>query len=183
MPDLNLSGLEDEILRAIRRIVRAIEMHSQSLVGQIGLTSPQLSVLRVVQRLNPATPTTIARELSLSQPTVSGILDRLCAKNLLNRENSTEDKRMRSYQLTADSRSLVESAPPLLQDSFLCKLSQLQDWERSMLLASLQRVASLMDAGTLEAQPFLTSGIAPLGADLEIALPIHPYGGACPGLG
>lgn len=167
MPDANLGGLEEEILRSIRRIVRAIEMYSQCLVNQVGLTSPQLSVLKAVQRLDPATPTTIARELSLSQPTVSGILDRLHAKQLLQRDSHAEDRRMRTHRLTAEATRLVQSAPPLLQESFLRGLSDLQDWERSMLLSSLQRVAGLMDAESLEAHPFLTSGTAPLGADLE----------------
>lgn len=167
MPDANLGGLEEEILRAIRRIVRAIELYSQCLVGQVGLTSPQLSVLKAVLRLDPATPTTIARELSLSQPTVSGILDRLHAKHLLQRDQHAEDKRMRTYRLTEDAIRLVEKAPPLLQESFLLGLHELRDWERSMLLASLQRVAGLMDAESLEAHPFLTPGASPLGADLE----------------
>ena len=161
------SQLEEEILRSIRRIVRAIEMYSQSLVAQVGLTSPQLSVLKTVQRLSPATPTSIARELRLSQPTVSGILDRLHGRGLLSRDFCPEDKRMRSYRLTLEAETTLGASPPLLQDSFLRRLSKLQDWERSMLLASLQRVASLMDVEDLEAQPILTSGVAPLGADLE----------------
>jgi DNA-binding MarR family transcriptional regulator len=167
MPRLHLDNLEEEILRSIRRIVRAIEIHSQSLVHAVGLTSPQLSVLKAVRRLDPATPTTIARELSLSQPTVSGILDRLHAKNLLLRGNLSNDKRMRQYRLTPDAAKMLSDAPPLLQESFLRELRQLKDWERSMLLASLQRVAGLMDVGGVEAHPVLTSGVDLLGADLE----------------
>ena len=167
MSNVNLSGLEEEILRSIRRIVRAIELYSASLVNQVGLTSPQLSVLKSVQRLRPATPTTIARELSLSQPTVSGILERLFAKDLLVRESPAEDKRMRSYRLSDKAETVLTSSPPILQESFLKRLANLQDWECSMLLSSLQRVATLMDAEELEAHPVLTSGTAPLGADME----------------
>jgi hypothetical protein len=36
-----------------------------------------------------------------------------------------------------------------------------------MLLASLQRIAAMMDAEELEAHPLLTPGLAPLGADRE----------------
>lgn len=163
----NLEGLEEEILRSIRRIIRAIEMHSQNLVQQLGLTSPQLSVLKAVERLHPATPTTLARELSVSQPTMSGILDRLYAKGLLERDQGTEDRRMRGYRLTPAARLLLEKAPSLLQESFLRRLNGVQDWERSLLLSSLQRVAGMMDAEDLEAQPLLTPGSEPLGADRE----------------
>ena len=155
---LDLTGLEEEILTSIRRIVRAIELYSHSLVSQVGLTSPQLSVLKSVARLSPATPTAIARQLSLSQPTVSGILERLQGKNLVQRAVTNGDKRMHSYALTEQAREQMASSPPLLQESFLQRLGQLQDWERSMLLSALQRVANLMDVETLEALPSLSNG-------------------------
>ncbi len=153
---LDMTGLEEEILTSIRRIVRAIELYSHSLVSQVGLTSPQLSVLKSVARLSPATPTAIARQLSLSQPTVSGILERLQGKNLVQRIATNGDKRMHSYALTEQAQEQMATSPPLLQESFLQRLSQLQDWERSMLLSALQRVANLMDVETLEAQPSLS---------------------------
>lgn len=160
---LDLTGLEEEILTSIRRIVRAIELYSHSLVSQVGLTSPQLSVLKSVARLSPATPTAIARQLSLSQPTVSGILERLQGKNLVQRVVTNGDKRMHSYALTDQAQLQMASSPPLLQESFLQRLGQLQDWERSMLLSALQRVANLMDVETLEAQPSLNPALEPDG--------------------
>lgn len=160
---LDMTGLEEEILTSIRRIVRAIELYSHSLVSQVGLTSPQLSVLKSVARLSPATPTAIARQLSLSQPTVSGILERLQGKNLVQRVATNGDKRMHSYDLTEQAHQQMASSPPLLQEGFLQRLSKLQDWERSMLLSALQRVANLMDVETLEAQPALNPSPAPDG--------------------
>ena len=164
---LDLGSLEDHIVSSIRRIVRAIEMHSQDLISKVGLTSPQLSVLKAIPVLNTATPTSVARHLSLSQSTVSGVLDRLHSKKLVRREDSAADKRLRRYRVSASGKALLETAPPLLQESFLRNLKGLDAWERSMLLSALQRTAWLMDAADLEAQPFLTSGEAPLGNDLD----------------
>ena len=155
---IDMSSLEEEILTSIRRIVRAIELYSHSLVSQVGLTSPQLSVLKSVARLSPATPTAIARQLSLSQPTVSGILERLQAKNLVERIQTNGDKRMHSYALTGQARDQMATSPPLLQESFLHRLGHLQDWERSMLLSALQRVANLMDVESLDLHPSLHNG-------------------------
>ena len=164
---LDVASLEEHIVSSIRRIVRAIEMHSQDLIAKVGLTSPQLSVLKAIPVLNPATPTSVARHLSLSQSTVSGVLDRLHSKKLVRREDSSADKRLRRYRLTPTGKSLLGTAPPLLQESFLRNLNGLEAWERSMLLSALQRAAWLMDADDLEAHPFLTSGEAPLGTDLD----------------
>lgn len=166
---LDLGSLEDNIVNSIRRIVRAIEMHSQDLITKVGLTSPQLSVLKAISQLDPATPTSVARHLSLSQSTVSGVLDRLYGKKLVKREDSSADKRLRRYRLTRAGKTLLDSSPPLLQESFLRNLRELEAWERTMLLSALQRTAWLMDAEELEAHPFLTSGQAPLGSDLDPA--------------
>lgn len=163
----DMGSLEDHIVSSIRRIIRAIEMHSQDLITKVGLTSPQLSVLKAIPMLNPATPTSVARHLSLSQSTVSGVLDRLHSKKLVRREDSSADKRLRRYRLTPTGKALLGTAPPLLQESFLRNLKGLEAWERSMLLSALQRTAWLMDADELEAHPFLTAGQAPLESDLD----------------
>jgi len=165
----SLPGLEEEIVQNIRRIIRAIELHSQDLLAKVGLTAPQLAVLKAVPKLQPATPTSLARRLRLSQPTVSGILDRLQTKALVERSPEGSDRRLHSYRLTAKAGELLAKSPPLLQEHFRKKLMELMDWERSSLLAALQRLASLMDAEGLEAHPVLTSGADPLGADLEKA--------------
>lgn len=168
MDSHDLGGLEEEIIRSIRRIVRAIELYSRQLITDVGLTAPQLSVLKVIQTRKQATPTAIARELSLSQPTVSGILDRLTAKQLVARTEMPNDKRLHGYALTERAASMLSSSPALLHESFRQKLSGLQDWERSLLLASLQRIAAMMNAEHLEAGRVLTSGASPGGADLEL---------------
>ena len=41
LDSLDLDSLEDHIVSSIRRIVRAIEMHSQDLIAKVGLTSPR----------------------------------------------------------------------------------------------------------------------------------------------
>jgi hypothetical protein len=46
----------------------------------------------------------------------------------------------------------------LLQDRFASRFEELEDWEQSQLLASLQRIAAMMDAGELDAAPVLSSG-------------------------
>jgi DNA-binding MarR family transcriptional regulator len=148
----DLDSLEEHIVSSIRRIVRAIEMHSQDLITKVGLTSPQLSVLKAIPALNPATPTSVARHLSLSQSTVSGVLDRLHSKKLVKREDSSTDKRLRRYRLTPSGKALLGTAPPLLQENFLRNLQGLEAWERSMLLSALQRTAWLMDADELEGE-------------------------------
>lgn len=164
--DAQLS-LEDQIVVAIRRIVRAIELHSKSLVATVGLTSPQVAVMKTVAAMGEVTPTALARTLKLSQPTVSGIVDRLAQRGLVERVAVDGDKRKHAVRLTSEGRRAISAVPSLLQERFRVELERLESWEQTMLLSSLQRIAVLMDAEGVTATPFLTPGAATAGADVS----------------
>ncbi len=68
--------LDDQIVAA-RRIARAIALHPCDLLQQCGLTAPQLLTLRALVQLGPSGVGVLATAVSVSQATMSGILDRL----------------------------------------------------------------------------------------------------------
>lgn len=149
---------EDRILAAIRRIVRAIDLHSRQLVARVGLTGPQLATLQDVARRGQASPSDLARALSLSGPTMSGIVDRLVARGFLVRTRDPSDRRRILLTLTPSAREAVDAAPSLLQERFRAELAKLEEWERTAMLSTLQRIASMMDAEDLAASPLLVTG-------------------------
>jgi hypothetical protein len=61
-------------------------------------------------------------------------------------------------ELTPKGFALLEESPPLLQERFIQRFSCLEEWEQTQLLASLQRIASMMDAEDIDASPVLSSG-------------------------
>ena len=50
-----LLSVEDQVIVALRRITRAIDLHSRGLMQQFGLTAPQLASLQAIERLQPIT--------------------------------------------------------------------------------------------------------------------------------
>ena len=62
-------------------------------------------------------------------------------------------------ELTRRGSGLLEAAPSLLQDRFRHELAKLEQWERTLLLASLQRIAAMMEAEQIEAVPVLSTGV------------------------
>ncbi len=155
-PDANLA-VEDQIVVAIRRIVRALELHSRRLVEEYGLTGPQLAVLQAAAGMEEPSTTSLARALHLSSPTVTGILDRLAKRGLIERLRDVRDRRSVLVRLTPQGHDMLAAAPSLLQERFRAELSALQDWEQSMILATLQRIAAMMDAEGLDADAVLLS--------------------------
>ncbi|MDX1650355.1 MAG: MarR family transcriptional regulator [Myxococcota bacterium] len=150
--------LEDRIVASIRRIVRAIDLHSRRLVEQHGLTAPQLATLDAARRLDAPTVGSLARAVHLSQPTISGIVDRLERQGLVRRERLAADRRAVAVRVTAEGEKALALAPSLLQDTFRRNLSRLAEWEQHGLLAALQRIAAMMDAEALDASPYLETG-------------------------
>jgi DNA-binding MarR family transcriptional regulator len=148
----------DEILVALRRITRAIDLHSKRLQKETGLTTSQLLVMEIISKLGSPSPSTIAREMVLSQATVTSLLDRLTKSELVVRIKSDQDKRSVTVDLTERGRELVSHAPELLQADFLKKYRKLPDWQRHSLIASLQQIAHMMDAEQLDASPILDTG-------------------------
>jgi DNA-binding MarR family transcriptional regulator len=148
----------EKVLVALRRVIRATDLHSKQLVKTASVTGPQLLLMQAIQRQENAIISELAREVSLSQATVTSILDRLEKRELILRRRSEEDKRKVHIQLTEHGRQLLETAPTALQHEFAQKFSALEDWEQSMILSSLQRIAGMMDATDIDASPFLETG-------------------------
>jgi DNA-binding MarR family transcriptional regulator len=153
-------SLEDQILVALRRITRAIDLHSRVLLQDFGLTAPQLTTLSAIRRLQPVTAGRIAREVHLGQPTVTGVLNRLEKRGLIERVRGDHDRRSVNVSLTPDGERVLDHAPSLLQDQFQAELANLQEWERTQMLATLQRIADMMHVSRLDAAPVLTSEFA-----------------------
>jgi len=158
-----------ETLIALRRIMRAIDLHSKQLERSVGLTVPQLLVLRIVQDQQRPAVGDVVREVHLSQGTVTAIIDRLEAKSLVRRAPHERDGRKVCVLLTAAGKAKLDGAPEMLQEDFIQRFEKLTSWEQKMLTASLERVAELMDAEAVDASPILDTGdiVASLGSEPE----------------
>ena len=148
----------EELFIALRRITRAIDLHSKKLQRETGLTTSQLLVLEAIVKLDASTPSHIAKEVQLSQATVTNLVDRMERNELVIRLKSSADKRVVEVQLTPKGKEMVELAPEPLQSGFLREYRKLERWEQHQLIASMQRVAVLMDAEDIDASPILTTG-------------------------
>lgn len=129
----------------IRRIIRNVDLHSRDLEKEFGLTVPQLTVLASVGALGRVPIGQIAGRISLSSATVTTIVDRLEEHDLVVRERSKSDKRQVFIVLTQKGRDILTESPQPFHDCFIGRLEQLEPWQRTELLSTLQYLASLMD--------------------------------------
>lgn len=148
----------DLVLSSLRRVIRATDLHSKRLAKTSGLTAPQILLLQTIKSKPNVTIGTIAAEISLSQATVTTILDRLEKRGLVCRQRSNSDRRKVNVHLTPAGEEAILQAPTPLQEHFIQRFNALEEWEQHMIIGSLQRVAVMMDAEDIEAAPLLEIG-------------------------
>ena len=144
-----------ELLIALRKVIRAIDLHSKHLSKTSGLTSPQLLIMLEIDKVAGVNSSQVAKSVNLSAATVTNILDRLENKNLISRVRDTQDKRKVGLYLTDNGKALLVKAPQALQEHFIDKFSSLAQWEQSQLLSSMERLSEMMDANEIDAAPLL----------------------------
>ncbi len=154
---MNSQNMCQDVLVELRKIIRAIDLHSKKLVQSFGLTGPQMIILKEINKSERIPISVLANNVNLSHATVTSILDRLAKKNYVVRTKDSSDKRKVYVQVSDEAKMLINRAPILLQDHFIEKFLKLEDWEQSLLLCSLQRIASMMNAKKIDAAPVLTT--------------------------
>ena len=148
----------DVCLIALRRILRATELYGRELAQAAGLTSAQFRVLQIVAENGSVTPTAVATRMGITQATVTSLITKLEAHGMIVRHRSESDRRQINIEVTGKGRYTVEHAPDALQQRFVREFNDLADWEQAQLIASLEKVASMLGAERLDASPVLSVG-------------------------
>lgn len=157
--------LDEAIVTALRRIIRAVDLHSRDLLQNFGLTAPQLMTLQELARLAPVPVGVLSKAVHVSQATMTGILDRLEQQALVQRTRDGVDRRSVTMTITPEGTNLLRKAPSLLQDHFREKLAALKPAEQMAMLEALEQIAEMMGATELTATPILVTGAEPLAVD------------------
>ena len=118
----------------------------------------QLRVLQIVDENGSATPKALAKQMGVSQATITTLVDKLVSRNQVQRVPSQTDRRQTNVTITEAGHETLVNAPDALQQKFVREFEDLQEWEQAMLVAALERVASMLDAEEIDAAPVLTTG-------------------------
>ena len=104
------------------------------------------------------TPKALATQMGVSQATVTALVDKVVTRGMAVRERSDQDRRQTNVVITEAGRGALQEAPDALQQRYVRAFEKLADWEQSQILASLERIAAMLDAEGIDASPVLTTG-------------------------
>lgn len=153
-----MSKRSEDALIALRRIQRVTELSSKRLARTAGLNPSQLSVLRILTEYPEVSAGYLAGATQLKHATITSLIDKLEARGFISRRKCDEDKRRVWLRLLPAGKAALAAAPDPLHETFSSRFDALPDWQQAMLIASLERVTSLLDAENLEAAPVLDIG-------------------------
>jgi DNA-binding MarR family transcriptional regulator len=148
----------DISLIALRRILKATEQYGRKLATAAGVTPVQFRVLQVVGETGQTTAKAISTRMGVSQATVTSLVDKLVRQGLVIRRRSDIDRRQTDIIISAEGHETLQTAPDALQQRYVREFEKLSDWEQAMLVASLERVAAMLDAEDIDAAPVLDTG-------------------------
>lgn len=126
----------------------ALAAFERDIAKLFDLRPVEYTILQLVREDQCTTPSQLAKELSITPPSMSVWLDKLSARKLLSRSKSATDGRASQVQLTASGNKLITQAHETLIKSEQRMLGHLSAGERVMLLEILQKLSKI---GTLPA--------------------------------
>ena len=126
------------VLDAVRRISHAADLRSKRLSRETGLTAPQLAILQAIADLGEVTTGRISADVSLSQATVTVILDRLVDRGLVERYRSPEDRRIVHSRLTVTGAQALAAAEPAVSARLVREFERLPAEKQVELVAALE---------------------------------------------
>lgn len=147
-----------DVLESLRKIVRAIDIHSHKLKVQYDVTTPQLISLMTLAEGGAMSGTLLAQRTHMSPATSNGIVSRLETKGLVKRARDSRDRRFVRISVTHQGYRLIAQAPSPLQDDLANAFKTLPEREQFMITSSLTRIVSLIEAHEIDAAPVLETG-------------------------
>ncbi len=139
-----------EIIYQIRRLIQAGELYTKELNKKYSVTAAQLNCLLALHESGPLPLSHIAKLIMVKSSTVTGIIDRLEQKGLVERVRNSRDRRVITIKLTEAGTRLANNAPPPIQQKIMDGLKKLPKGEIERIVAGLNMLTHMLDVQDLE---------------------------------
>jgi len=141
----------DHVWLVMMKAMRALTRYAAAGIEETGLGLSDFGVLEILLHKGPLPVNTIGRIVDLTPGSISIAVDRLFAKGLVSRVESSEDRRVRIVALTARGKALIDSAFRKHSGQMRKAFAELSPEELRSLEAALKKVgkraATLMEEG------------------------------------
>jgi len=127
-----------QIISLNRNFNRTLRHKFHGLMQDSGFTFPQLSVISILAKSGEQRVSDISEKMGLSDSTVSGILDRLEQKEILERKRDKDDRRVVKIYLSKGSQKIYQEFHRKRGEYFTHLLKELSDQEIKDIIKGLE---------------------------------------------
>ena len=140
MSKQSLTAFSEELLEIMPRLMRGLfRKHTDSL-GQGKITLPQFLSLDLINRKGALKMKDIAKELRISFPAVTGLINRLVKMKLASRLYDEKDRRVIYITLTSSGKKMIDEISSTRVKAVKDIFGKLSDKERADYLRILRKV-------------------------------------------
>ncbi|RMF44469.1 MAG: MarR family transcriptional regulator [Planctomycetota bacterium] len=139
-------SLEQEAMLNLLRTADRFSNRFGKFFRQFGLTSSQYNILRILRGEGAPLPSLeIAQRMIQAVPAITGLIDRLEAAGLVQRQRSTSDRRVVFVRITPQGRSLLRRIDGPLMELHEACLGHLSHRELRTLIRLLEKAREALD--------------------------------------
>lgn len=149
------------VLNAFRNLVRALRAADRQGMQRHGLGSAQVFVLKCLARQEPLSIGGLADLTATDQSTISVIVSKLVARDLVESRRAPDDARRVELTLTKKGRAIAGKVPRVFQQSFVASLEQLPKAKLRSLGTSLQELLEMMEIADEHPPMLFTDVVTP----------------------
>lgn len=142
-PEIALTDLPGHYIRRLHQISVGIFMQE---IEPWGVTPVQYAALQTVRNQPGIDQRSLARQIALDTSTIGGVIDRLEARGLLQRNAVPGDRRVRQLTLTPAGQQLLADVIPAMRRVQQLILQPLDPEEQTRFMAMVERMVNTNNA-------------------------------------
>jgi len=142
-----------DIVGSIRKLVRAVYLDSQKMSRQFGLTGPQSVVVRLLLNNGSMSSAALSRLMYVTPSNMTGIIDRLEKKGLVERVRKEGDRRIALIVLTENGKEMSKNVPDPIEKKLIKQLTDLENEHVQILAMAMTQILNLIDTKDIEETP------------------------------
>ncbi len=113
--------------------------------AKLGITATQLNVIKLLQTVGDLSLSELSKRMVATNSTVTGIVDRMVAANLVTREQSVDDRRVWKIKLTTQGKATAKKIDVAPWEILRGAVMALPADERTQLIATLDKIADYVE--------------------------------------
>jgi DNA-binding MarR family transcriptional regulator len=147
-------ALITDIVMRIRRLRRSVYHDYIRTSRQFGLTETQSDVLKTLLGWGTMSSASLSRHLYVTPANITGVIDRLEKKGLVERVRQQADRRVALIRLTESGRDLSLQLPDPIENKLISGLENLAPEQVQALGEAMKRIIDLIGADRINDVPF-----------------------------